>query len=152
MARADSAFKLLKRGMDAADRGDTLAAQIHLEQAVNLSREPLACSYLAYCRAAEENEYPAAIELCREAISQEPDNALHYLNLGRIFRRMGMIDDAIQTLYLGLNIHRHPLILNELRDLGIRRPPLFPALGRSHPVNRILGRTLAWVRPGATPE
>ncbi len=147
MASAESTFKILKRGMDAADRGETLAAQIHLETAFNQGRSPLACSYLGFCKAREDGTFKEALKLCGEALSREPSNALHYYNLGRIYRTMGRKPEAIDAFFTGLKMQRHPLILTQLRELGVRRPPIFRWLERGHPLNRIVGKAVGWMRP-----
>jgi len=37
----------------------------------------------------------------------------------------------------------YDLIMDELRRLGIRKPPPFPSLDRSHPVNKFTGKLLS---------
>ena len=144
--RGDQTFLQFKRGMDAADRGDTANALIYLHQAAEGSESALVSSYLGYCLAREKQEFDQAITLCHKALELEPANALHYLNFSRVLSVMGRKSHALKMLRRGLQVQRHPQLIHELRRLGVRRRPLFPFLKREHPMNIHLGRALSWVR------
>jgi tetratricopeptide (TPR) repeat protein len=140
---------LLKKGLEAIAQGDTLSALSYFEKAINIERSPAVCSCYAFCIAKERGQVSSAISLCEEAIQKEPGNSLHYLNLGRIYLIDNNRVEAIKTFREGLNYEANPLIVDELNRLGPRKPPIFPFLKRSNPINRYLGiilRSKKWLR------
>ncbi len=138
--------RLVKKGITAADRGHTLDALLHFENAVRLGSTPTLNSYLGYCVARERRDFKEAIRFCRQALTKEPEKAIHYLNFGRVILAAGKKQLAIDTFRQGLKRERHRSILEELKRLGIRRQSVIPALPRSHPVNRYLGQVLTQLR------
>ncbi len=132
--------QLVTKGTAAADQGDTLHALLHLEAAARLGSTPILDSYLGYCMARERRQFKEGAGLCRQALKNEPEQAVHYLNLGRVLLAAGEKPLAINVFQQGLKRGRHRLILEELKKLGVRKPPVVPLLSRSHPVNRYLGR------------
>jgi Flp pilus assembly protein TadD len=134
--------QLIRKGVVAAEKGDTLVALVHFEDAAKLEATPTVRSYLAFCLARERRQLQKAISLCNEALQQEPNNPLHFLNLGRVYLVAGQKGKAIQTLRRGLKLGRNPLIMEELKRLGMRQPPVFPSMGREHPLNKYLGLML----------
>lgn len=140
---------LLKKGLEAIAQGDTLSALSYFEKAINIEKSPAVCSSYAFCIAKERGQVSNAISLCEEAIQKEPGNSLHYLNLGRIYLIDNNRVEAIKTFREGLNYEANPLIVDELNKLGPRKPPIFPFLKRSNPINRYLGiilRSKKWLR------
>jgi tetratricopeptide (TPR) repeat protein len=133
---------LLKKGLEALAQGDTLSALSCFEKAIKLEKSPVVCSYYAFCIAKERGQSSKAISLCEEAIQKEPSNSLHYLNLGRIYLVDNKKEEAIKTFREGLNYEANPLIVDELNKLGPRKPPIFPFLKRSSPINKYLGLML----------
>lgn len=140
----DNLNQLVTNGLDALQRGDTLQGLVRFEQAYALARTPLVSSYYGYCLALEGQSLKLARACCRDAIRAEPANSLHYLHLGRVYLLAGKRRKAIRTFHLGLVHGPDPRIVLELKRLGIRRSPVFPALPRRHPINRIFGRLLHW--------
>ncbi len=138
--------QLVRKGITAADQGNTLDALLHFENAARLGSTPTLASYLGYCLARERQQFKEAIGLCHQALAMEPENAIHYLNLGRVFLVAGEKRLAIKTFHQGLKRERHRLILEELKRLGIRKRPVVAPLSRSHPVNRYLGRAFSRLR------
>ena len=131
--------QLVKRGIAAADQGNTLDALLHLETAARLGSTPTLTSYLGYCMARERRQFKAGTGLCRQALLKEPEQAVHYLNLGRVLLAADEKRLAITTFQRGLKRGRHRLILEELKKLGMRKPPVVPFLSRGHSLNRFLG-------------
>ena len=136
---ASEMTKLIEKGMAALKEGNTLVAMMHFEDAVKLEDSPTVRSYLAFCLAKERRQMAKAISLCLTAIQQEPTRALHHLNLGRIYLIAGQKTRAIQTFRRGLKLERNQQIINELKKLGLRHPPVFKTLNRDHPLNKCLG-------------
>jgi len=134
--------EIFVKGIDALENGHIYLALACFEQAVAHERTPLHCSYLAYCLAKVRSQFPDAVQLCRDAISEDPGNALHYLHLGRVYLMSGDRSRALDVLREGLGCDGRDAVLRELTLLGERKRPLFPSLDRSHPLNRYLGLLL----------
>jgi tetratricopeptide (TPR) repeat protein len=131
--------KLIERGVAAAEQGNTLDALFHLESAGRSGSTPRLSSYLGYCLAKERREFKRAAELCLEALKEEPAQAVHYLNLGRVYLAAGQKAAAIRALRRGVKFGKSRPIIAELKKLGIRKEPVVASLPRSHPVNKHLG-------------
>lgn len=129
----------IKQGISAMEKGNTLTALIHFENAARRGDSPVVRSYLAVCLAKERRQVQKAVALCTGALQEEPNNPVHYLNLGRIYLLAGQKNKAILTWRRGLRFGRNQYIVNELKHLGMRRPPVLESLGREHPLNRYLG-------------
>lgn len=98
-------------------------------------------SYLGYALAKQRNQVQQGIKLCKHAIKLEFFQTENYINLARTcllsekFRREAW--DAVRE---GLRIDpESPELLALQKQLGSRRPPVLGFLGRSNPVNRLLG-------------
>jgi hypothetical protein len=75
-------------------------------------------------------------------MAREPDNSVHWLNLGRVFLFQGRKIEAIKTFREGLKLNSEPRIIEELQKLGTRKLPVIPFLHRTNPLNKILGIVL----------
>jgi len=147
--------------IDAIDRGDTLHGLIVLEGIPPFQATTMARSYLAYCMARERGQLREAMGLCQAAVAADPGNPAHYLNLGRVLLIAGKKSKAIAAFWRGISSNagpegasladwprngkrrEHDLIMDELRRLGIRKPPPFASLHRGHPLNKFAGKLLA---------
>jgi tetratricopeptide (TPR) repeat protein len=138
MSHEDPAQAVAK-GLKALDRDHVYLAMVCFEQAIRQERTPLTCSCLAYCLAKVRESYPEAVALAREAISHEPENPTHYLNLGRIHILAKERKEALEVLRQGLQHEKSPEIIRELEALGARKPAIFKGLSRRNPLNRWLG-------------
>ncbi len=139
----ESYDKLLNDGIKAAEVGSYAEALIVLNQAAEQIPSPIAKSYTAYCQANSDGRLSEAAIVCQESIAKERHNSVHYLILGRIFLLAGNRTKAIRTFRTGLKIDTNPLIIKELRQLGLRKEPIIEALDRGHPLNQFLGKTFA---------
>lgn len=133
---------LLRKGIAAADEGQTLVGLLHLENAVKLGSTPLLLSYLGYCSARERRQFRKGLALCQEALEAEPNNSQHYLNQGRIYLEAGQKNLAIKAFRRGLKLGKNRQIADELRLLGLRKTPVFASLPRDNPLNRFAGKLL----------
>ena len=133
------ATDLIRKGMAALNEGSTLVAMVHFEDAMKLDDSPTARSYLAFCLAKERHQIGRAASLCLSALQEEPNKSLHYLNLGRIYLLAGEKTRAIKTFRKGLKVERNQQIIHELKNLGLRQPPVVKALDRENPLNKCLG-------------
>lgn len=134
---------LISRGVQAMDEGNTLMVLLFFEDAAILRRTPVVLSCLGYCLAQEHRQVQKGIGLCLEAMQKEPQNTLHYLNLGRIYVLAGQKQRALQTYRRGLKCERNPRIIQEIKRLGLRKHPVFSGLTREHPLNRFFGLLFA---------
>lgn len=79
--------------------------------------------------------------LCEEAITDAPLDADLYANLARVYAAGKRRDLAIEALETALTIDpAHAGAAHQFAQFGRRRPPVFPFLGRNHPLNRVAGR------------
>jgi tetratricopeptide (TPR) repeat protein len=135
--------RLFDKGMDSLSAGNILAALSCFENALALEEDPLIGSFLAFCIAKERGEFQKAISICNAAISKEPGNSLHYLNLGRIYLLRKDNREAIDIFRRGLNYEENRQIADELNALGTRKPPVIPFLKRNNIINKYLGLILS---------
>lgn len=140
------AEELFEKGVEASDRGNWLSALALFEKAVQLEDKPVFQSSLAACLAKERGQYNKAVQLCREALEKEPENPVHYLNLGRISLFQGRKEEAMKLFREGLGHGLEKRIIEELDKLGTRKKPVIPFLHRNSPVNKYLGIVLKKIR------
>jgi tetratricopeptide (TPR) repeat protein len=137
---------LVRRGKEALVRGDTLSALSFFEKATENEDNPTARSYLAFCMAKERGLLTKGISWCEESRGKEPENPIHYLNLGRIYLLMKNREEAIRNFREGLKYGPDEEIADELHRLGIRSAPVLSFLKRSNPLNKYLGILLKMLR------
>ena len=140
------ANKLFIKGLTDFNKGQTLSALTCFEKADKIEKDSLNTSYLALCMAQQRGLVKNAILLCEEAIQKEPENSTLYLNLGKIYLLGRRKEDAIKAFREGLKYETNQQIIDELTKLGTRKPPIFPSLPRSHPINKYLGIILKILR------
>ncbi len=120
--KQDNFVSIVAKGNKALSNGDEQLALVCFERALQLERNPLTCSSLAYCLAKVRGSYQEAISLAREALDSEPDNPLHHMNYGRVLFLAGNKEQALSTLRKGLDYGMHIEILRELESIGIKNP------------------------------
>lgn len=140
------AEELYEKGVEAVDMGNWLSALAWFEKAVQMEERPVFHSSLAACIAKERGQYNKAVQLCRDAIEKEPENPVHYLNLGRISLFQGRKEEAMKIFREGLGHGLERRIIWELEKLGTRKKPVIPFLHRDSPVNKYLGIFLKKIR------
>ncbi len=134
------AAELFDQGMESMKSGDTRGALEHLESAVSMDRNALYCSNLAICLAKEKREFKKAVSLCNEAIKKDPKNALHFLNLGRVYVMADQKKEALRIFSMGLRFGKNNEIITEMRKFERRRRPFFSFLPRENSLNKFLGK------------
>lgn len=134
---------LFNKGLDSLKRNEWTAALACFEKAAGLKNTPIHNSYLALCIARERGQTQKGVSLCNESIEAEPDNTVHYLNLGRIYQMQGKPEEAISAFRQGLSRGADDRIVEELRRIGTRRQPPISFLSRDNPLNKYLGIILA---------
>ncbi len=89
-----------------------------------------------------------AVTLCRNAAAEEAYDTEVLENLARVELRCGHRRYALAAIRRGLAMDRHARGLLRLRqEIGVRRRPVLPFLGRNHPFNRWLGRLRYRLQP-----
>jgi tetratricopeptide (TPR) repeat protein len=106
------------------------------------TESPAMMSLMGYTVAREAGQIQKGIKLCLKAIALNSHNFVHYLHLGRIYLLAKNKDFAIMSFRKGLKIRKDARMLEELKQLGIRRSPPFVTLSRGHVVNRVTGKIL----------
>ena len=134
--------EFVKQGITATERGNTMDALRLFETASRLGSSPILKSYMGYCLVRERQQLKEAIRLCHQALTMEPEQAVHYFNPGRVFLAAANKELAITAFRRGLRWDRHRLIRGELKKLGNRRPLTLPFLSRRNPANKYLGLVL----------
>src|SRR5512136_48427 len=112
------------KGIQAMANGHVYLALVCFERAAHQKNCPLYNSYLAYCMAKARGKWEEAIALCRDAMTKDPGNSVHYLHLGRIYLLAGQKAKGLQTLRQGLPLDNNDALIDELERYGIRRPPV----------------------------
>jgi Flp pilus assembly protein TadD len=137
------------------ERGRALLAQGHHHEALACFEEASrlepgdarVLSHRGLCLALFAGRVDEGIALCRRAVELEFYRADHYLNLGRAYLKAGRKREAVQAFKHGRTVDsRHAAILEEMRALGVRQPPVLRWLSRGHFLNRQLGRLRAKLR------
>ena len=103
---------------------------------------PQMLSLMGYGMVSDAGQIKQGIAMCLRAITNDPFNCDHYLNLGRIYLLGNDRRRAIRSFKKGLKIRKDPRIIKELRQLGIRRTPPISSLPREHFLNIITGKVL----------
>lgn len=153
---------VLRRGIQRCRQGDWevgLAFLARIAEAERSTALPgVFYSYLGYGIALRQKRVQEGLKLCRHSVKIQSEN---YVNLARTCLLAGDRPAAVRAVLDGLKVDRQHAVLLELhRELGIRLQPVLPFLGRSNPLNQLLGRLRhAWQgdpppedRPGKADE
>lgn len=135
----NSYIELIKNGIAYLDDNNRLAALACFDKAFINGKSPELLSYLSYCIATERGQIYEALKLCNNALSQEPDNPVHYLNLGRIYLHAGKKEEALLILRKGLSFGDNQTILSILGKIGTRGKAVFPFFSRNNFLNKYVG-------------
>ena len=98
-------------------------------------------SYLGYGIARYQGKSRQGLSLCRRALELDRYQPESYFFLAKVYLLLGDRRSANEVVERGLEIDAGNDDLKEIRNqLGRRRSPLLPFLGRRHFLNRWLGR------------
>lgn len=131
--------KLFTRAKDAFSAGEIQSALALFERAFKVADDPLLHSYLGYCIAKERGQVKRGRELCLESIELEPENPMHYLNLGKVHHVAGEKGAALTALRKGMSVGGNEEIASLLARFGNRKPPPIGFLHRDNLLNKWLG-------------
>ena len=135
----ESAEREFAQALAALAVEDTQSALASIEKALRLRDNPKWYSYLGYCIARQRGQHRKGLELCKESLAVEPDNPVHFLNLGRVYLAKGDKNEALQTWREGMAKGGSPELIQQLERLGTRNRPAIPVLARKNLLNRYLG-------------
>ena len=138
----NSYIDLVEKGVAFLHDNNRLAALACFDKAFVFGKSPELLSYLSYCIAAERGQIYEALKLCNNALSQEPDNPVHYLNLGRIYLHAGKKEEALLTMRKGLSLGENKTLRSILEKIGTRGKPVLPFLPRNSFLNKYFGLLL----------
>ena len=142
MSDDNSYIELIEKGVAFLHDDNRLAALACFDKAFVIGKSPELLSYLSYCMAAERGQIAEALKLCNDALSQEPDNPVHYLNLGRIYLHAGKKEEALLTMRKGLSIGEDETLRSILEKIGTRGKPALSFLPRNSFLNKYIGLLL----------
>ncbi len=137
---------LFQKGLTLLRGNNSLGALACFEKAYIIEKTPALMSYLGLCIATERGLISEGMRLCREAIEQEPDSPLHYLNLGKVYLKAGRKTDCLDVLRKGISCGDHPEISALLENIGMRKPAIFSFVSRGHFLNRYAGLIMSRLR------
>lgn len=135
----NSYIELIENGVAYLNANNRLAALSCFDKAFVIGKSPELLSYLSYCMATERGQIYEALKLCNDALSQEPNNPVHYLNLGRIYLHADKKEEALLILRKGLAFGENQTIRSILEKIGTRGNPVFPFFSRSNFLNKYVG-------------
>lgn len=135
-------IELFEKGIAFLKEDNSLGALACFEKAYSIKKLPEIQSYLGFCIAVERGKITEAISLCNNAIAREPNNPVHYLNLGRIYLKTNRKAEAMDVFRKGLSIGDNEEIRVILDSLGTRKKPVFSFLPRDSFLNRYAGLIL----------
>jgi len=133
---------LFNRAIEMLNRNRATAARKHLEEALQICpQNPAYLSMYGLCVAIDSEDYDSARRICEKAVKMGPSDPINRVNLGKVFRLQGDNGSAYEEFLAAWQLDKlHPAPAAELSRMGIRRPPVFPFLPRSHWANKFLGR------------
>ncbi|MDX1387916.1 MAG: tetratricopeptide repeat protein [Acidobacteriota bacterium] len=143
-----SAENCFKKGLVALAAGRPSEASTLFEAAMAIERERGVgrpqmryLSYYGLSLASVRHAGHDAVRACEEAVRREPFNPDLFLNLGKVYLRAGKHTRALEAFERGLRLdRRHRGLRAALAKADRRADPPIKGFGRSHPVNRLLGR------------
>ncbi len=145
--------ELFRRAEACIVRGRFDKAEEFLAEAIRISSEnPLYLSYYGLC-VGMRGDLLEAQKLCCKAVKLAPRSPIILVNCGRIWLAQGCRKEARDHFTRAYSIdNTNSAAALELSGMGVRRPPVFGALGRNHPLNCFLGRLrhrlLGYRKPG----
>lgn len=141
-----SSEELFRKGLQFLKEDRCLTALTFFERAASAERTPEILSYLGRCIAIERGQTAEAVKLCEEAINQDSQNPVHYLNLGIVYLKDKKKQEAVEIFRKGLSIGDVEDIKILLDSIGTRKKPFFPFLPRENFLNRCFGLLLSRLR------
>lgn len=130
---------LCSRGKELLRDGDRLRALNMFEKSFEIEPTAECRSYLGMLTGTERGLVKKGIDLCRASIEDDPQNPTHYLNLGKLLYMIERKSEAVDLLVKARTIAPSDEVESWVRNLGVRKRPIFPFLTRRNPLNRYTG-------------
>ena len=133
--------KLFEFGLLMLKMNEVWKALLAFKQAYEIKPyEARFLSYYGLCIAKVEKNATKAIPLCEKAIKKDFFHADLFCNLGKVYLQKGDRKKANKSFIKGLSIDkRNKELINELKEMGIRKRPLFTFLPRENIINHLGG-------------
>ena len=150
----EAAIKEFKEGMDLLHNKFPRQALVHLKNAVEMDKtNPFYLSYLGLAIALVNNNFIEAIDICDDAVRMKRSQPELYLNLAEVYRMAGKKEDAIDTLNMGSKLTKQdPRLVEALKKMGMRKPPVLAFLDRNNFLNVQLGKLRSKVLQGGSKQ
>ena len=104
-------------------------------------RNPYYISFLGLSMARAEQKWDQALELCETAVQLKRKEIQFHMNLIEVYALAGLRDRALDKLDSALKLFGDDARLKRARaKMMKRRAPLLPFFGRTHFLNRELGK------------
>jgi tetratricopeptide (TPR) repeat protein len=104
-------------------------------------RNPYYISFLGLSIARAEQNWEQALDLCETAVNLKPKEIKFHLNLIEVYALAGWREKALRKLDNASKVFGNDARLKRFRAKIVqRRAPVLPFLGRSHFLNRELGK------------
>jgi dihydrofolate reductase len=135
------AIQVFRFGLAHLKDGRSFEALAAFRQAASLEpQNPYFLSYYGLALGHTSRNWDEAEALCLAGLRKRRQIPQLYLNLADLYRCRGRVADAVETLTEGLRFTGSDgRVVEALAMFGVRRPPVFSFLGRSHPLNKYLG-------------
>ena len=136
------AIQVFRFGLAHLRDGQSFEALAAFRQAASLEpQNPYFLSYYGLALGQASRNWDEAEALCLAALRKRRQIPQLYLNLAELYRCRGRVADAVETLNDGLRYTaKDARLVDALSYFGRRKPPVLSFLGRSHPLNRYLGK------------
>ncbi len=117
-------------------------ALVRLRRAFECDKHnPYFMSFLGLSIARAQRKWDQASELCEIAVQLKPKEIQFHLNLGEVYASSGLREKALDKLDNALELFGEDARLRQARSkVQNRRNPILPFFGRTHFLNRELGK------------
>jgi Flp pilus assembly protein TadD len=138
---SEEAKKLMEDGLALLKEGANVDAVFHFERLIQEhGKHASVLSSLGLATARAGGNMKDAEKYCIEALRRQKFVTIYYQNLADVYVIGGKKAHAVKVLRRALLVDRdNREILNQLRELGIRKKVPVSFLSRSNPINRYLG-------------
>ena len=145
-----SAEEIFQIGMHLLQRNRPEDASVAFKRAMRLApTEPRYVSFYGLSLASGGKRLREAVRLCETAIANEFYRPDLHLNLGRVLLIAGKRARARKAFLKGQELDpQNPEIRTAIAEMGMRKSPVFPFLGRQNPINKWAG----WLRHRVLPK
>jgi len=141
-------WRLYAAGISLLKKNNLSEAILAFEEALEHDPDDPHCrSYLGLAMSMEGRKGREAVELCEAAAKADPYNSELLHNLVKVYMACNKRRKAHGVLSRARRIDaRHTGLMDTMKTMGSRRPPVLGFLPRGHALNRTLGKVLSSFR------